>query len=171
MMKLYGFGPTRSLRALWGLKELDVDFEFVPVNLRAGDNRRPDFLRLNPAGEDRQKAAPRQDDEQVAAPAASELKGGKILWRAFVSWLRQVLFGKRDAQWFSANSARIARARCTPPAFAKVSSGPVTLKLPSTLNTVASLPVASTVPEAFAREAPRPSIPRPWIVQRRTEWS
>jgi glutathione S-transferase len=49
-MKLYGFGPTRSLRALWGLKELDVDFEFVPVNLRAGDNRRPDFLRLNPAG-------------------------------------------------------------------------------------------------------------------------
>jgi glutathione S-transferase len=50
MMKLYGFGPTRSLRALWGLKELDVDFEFVPVNLRAGDNRRPDFLRLNPAG-------------------------------------------------------------------------------------------------------------------------
>ena len=26
-------------------------------------------------------------------------------------------------------------------------------------------------PEAFAREAPRPSIPRPWIVQRRTEWS
>lgn len=30
---LYGFGGTRSLRALWGLKELDVDFEFVPVNL------------------------------------------------------------------------------------------------------------------------------------------
>jgi glutathione S-transferase len=49
-MKLYGFGPTRSLRALWGLKELEADFEFVPVNLRAGDHRRPDFLRLNPAG-------------------------------------------------------------------------------------------------------------------------
>ena len=49
-MKLYGFGPTRSLRALWGLKELDADFEFVPVNLRAGEHRQPDFLRLNPAG-------------------------------------------------------------------------------------------------------------------------
>jgi glutathione S-transferase len=49
-MKLYGFGPTRSLRALWGLKELDADFEFVPVNLAAGDHRRPGFLRLNPAG-------------------------------------------------------------------------------------------------------------------------
>jgi glutathione S-transferase len=49
-MKLYGFGPTRSLRALWGLKELDADFEFVPVNLLAGEHRRPEFLRLNPAG-------------------------------------------------------------------------------------------------------------------------
>src|SRR5262249_38873228 len=49
-MKLYGFGPTRSLRALWGLKELDADFEFVPVNLVAGEHKHPDFLRLNPAG-------------------------------------------------------------------------------------------------------------------------
>ena len=49
-MKLYGFGPTRSLRALWGLRELDADFEFVPVNLLAGEHSRPDFLRLNPAG-------------------------------------------------------------------------------------------------------------------------
>jgi glutathione S-transferase len=49
-MKLYGFGPTRSLRALWGLKELDADFEFVPVNLLAGEHKRPEFLRLNPAG-------------------------------------------------------------------------------------------------------------------------
>jgi glutathione S-transferase len=49
-MKLYGFGPTRSLRALWGLRELGVDFEFVPVNLMAGENQRPDFLALNPAG-------------------------------------------------------------------------------------------------------------------------
>ncbi len=50
MMKLYGLGPTRSLRALWALQELDAEFEFVPVNLLAGENHRPDFLRLNPAG-------------------------------------------------------------------------------------------------------------------------
>jgi glutathione S-transferase len=49
-MKLYGFGPTRSLRALWGLKELDVDFEFVPVNLLHSEHKHPDFLRLNPTG-------------------------------------------------------------------------------------------------------------------------
>jgi glutathione S-transferase len=33
-----------------GLKELDADFEFVPVNLLAGEHKRPEFLRLNPAG-------------------------------------------------------------------------------------------------------------------------
>lgn len=50
MMKLYGFGPTRSLRVLWALQELDVPFEFVSVNLAAGENKDPDFLRLNPTG-------------------------------------------------------------------------------------------------------------------------
>lgn len=50
MMKLYGLGPTRSLRALWALQELDAEFEFVRVNILAGENLHPDFLRLNPAG-------------------------------------------------------------------------------------------------------------------------
>ena len=49
-MKLYGFGPTRSLRALWALRELGADFEFIPVNLAAGEGQTPEFLRLNPAG-------------------------------------------------------------------------------------------------------------------------
>jgi len=49
-MKLYGFAGTRSQRALWGLKEVDADFEFISVNLLEGEHRRPEFLRLNPAG-------------------------------------------------------------------------------------------------------------------------
>jgi glutathione S-transferase len=49
-MKLYGFGPTRSLRALWALHELGLDFDFVPVNLVAGEAQTSEFLRLNPAG-------------------------------------------------------------------------------------------------------------------------
>jgi glutathione S-transferase len=49
-MKLYGFPPTRSLRALWMLRELGVDFEFVQVNLVAGEHRRREFLAINPAG-------------------------------------------------------------------------------------------------------------------------
>jgi glutathione S-transferase len=50
MMKLYGLGPTRSLRALWALRELDAEFEFVPVDLLVGEHRSPEFLRINPAG-------------------------------------------------------------------------------------------------------------------------
>jgi glutathione S-transferase len=49
-MKLYELGPTRSIRARWTLQELDVPFESVPVNIPAGEHRRPEFLRLNPAG-------------------------------------------------------------------------------------------------------------------------
>jgi glutathione S-transferase len=49
-MKLYEFAPTRSIRARWTLQELGIDFEAVTVNLQRGDHRRPEFLRLNPAG-------------------------------------------------------------------------------------------------------------------------
>ena len=49
-MKLYGFGPTRSIRALWTLRELGIDFEFVNVNLMKGEHRQPAFLAINPAG-------------------------------------------------------------------------------------------------------------------------
>ncbi|MHB8420548.1 MAG: thioredoxin domain-containing protein [Myxococcales bacterium] len=36
-LKLYGFPPTRSLRVLWVLQELDIEFEFInvqPIALR-----------------------------------------------------------------------------------------------------------------------------------------
>lgn len=50
MMKLYEFGPTRSLRARWMLQELGVEFEALTVNLAAGEHRHPEFLQINPAG-------------------------------------------------------------------------------------------------------------------------
>jgi glutathione S-transferase len=49
-MKLYGFPPTRSIRALWTLRELDVDFELVTVNLMKSEHKKPEFLKVNPAG-------------------------------------------------------------------------------------------------------------------------
>src|SRR5436190_5421274 len=49
-MKLYGFPPTRSIRVLWTLRELDVEFEFVNVDPTKGEHRRPEFLAVNPAG-------------------------------------------------------------------------------------------------------------------------
>jgi uncharacterized protein len=50
------------------------------------------------AGGDKQSATREREDEQAVAFAAPELKGGKILWRTFLSWLRQVFFGKRNTQ-------------------------------------------------------------------------
>ena len=49
-MKLYEFGPTRSIRVRWTLQELSADFEPIRVNLLAGEHRRPEFLEINPAG-------------------------------------------------------------------------------------------------------------------------
>ena len=49
-MKLYEFAPTRSIRVRWTLQELGVDFDSVTVDLVAGENRRPEFLAINPAG-------------------------------------------------------------------------------------------------------------------------
>src|SRR5262244_2451288 len=49
-MKLYEFGPTRSIRVRWTLQELEADFESIRVNLPAGEHCRPEFLKINPAG-------------------------------------------------------------------------------------------------------------------------
>jgi glutathione S-transferase len=49
-MKLYGFPPTRSIRVLWTLRELDVEFEFINVDPTKGEHWRPEFLAVNPAG-------------------------------------------------------------------------------------------------------------------------
>ncbi len=48
-MRLYEFGPTRSIRARWTLQELGVGFEAIPVDLRAGEHHTSAFLALNPA--------------------------------------------------------------------------------------------------------------------------
>ena len=49
-MQLYEFAPTRSIRVRWTLQELGVEFESIPVNMIAGEHRRPEFLKINPAG-------------------------------------------------------------------------------------------------------------------------
>jgi glutathione S-transferase len=50
-MKFYEFAPTRSIRVRWTLQELGVDFEAITVDLRKGENQRPEFLKINPAGQ------------------------------------------------------------------------------------------------------------------------
>ncbi|KQZ73625.1 glutathione S-transferase [Sphingopyxis sp. Root214] len=49
MIKLYGTPPTRALRAMWLLNELDLAHEIVSIDLGAGEQLTPEFLALNPA--------------------------------------------------------------------------------------------------------------------------
>jgi glutathione S-transferase len=49
-MKLYEFAPTRSIRVRWTLQELEVPFEAVSLDLRAGQGQTPEYLRINPTG-------------------------------------------------------------------------------------------------------------------------
>ena len=47
-MKLYYSKQSRATRPRWVLEELGLDYEIVPMDLRAGDQRKPEFRQLNP---------------------------------------------------------------------------------------------------------------------------
>ena len=47
--RLFGISGSRALRALWGIEEVGIDFEQVPVNYGA-DSKAPGYLAVNPNG-------------------------------------------------------------------------------------------------------------------------
>ncbi len=49
-MKLYGTPPTRAIRAIWLINELDVDCEIVEVDMGIGQHRSPQMLSMNATG-------------------------------------------------------------------------------------------------------------------------
>ncbi len=49
-MKLYGTPPTRALRVLWLLNELDIECEVITINMGIGEHLGAEFRKLNPAG-------------------------------------------------------------------------------------------------------------------------
>lgn len=49
-MKVYGVVASRALRTLWMCAELGIDHELVTTDVRNGDTRKPDYLKLNPNG-------------------------------------------------------------------------------------------------------------------------
>jgi len=54
-LKLYGFGPSRSFRALWALEEAGLDFEHIETVLRKDGSlpnsaKHPSYLALNAQG-------------------------------------------------------------------------------------------------------------------------
>ncbi len=50
MLKLYGGVPSRASIVQWYLEELGVPYEFVKLDLQAGEHRQPEYLAINPIG-------------------------------------------------------------------------------------------------------------------------
>ncbi|ANV88517.1 glutathione S-transferase family protein [Picosynechococcus sp. PCC 7117] len=50
MLKLYGGARSRASIVRWYLEELGADYEFVFLDMQAGEHKQPDFLALNPFG-------------------------------------------------------------------------------------------------------------------------
>jgi glutathione S-transferase len=49
-LRIYGIARTRAFRALWIAKELELDYEHIPVEIGQAGARQPDFLAINPNG-------------------------------------------------------------------------------------------------------------------------
>ncbi len=47
--RLYGISGSRALRAIWGMEEVGIDYEHVPVTYGA-DSKAGDYLSVNPNG-------------------------------------------------------------------------------------------------------------------------
>ncbi|MCS6813934.1 MAG: glutathione S-transferase family protein [Cyanobacteria bacterium] len=50
MLKLYGGARSRASIVQWYLEELAIPYEFVMLNMQAGEHRQPPFLAINPMG-------------------------------------------------------------------------------------------------------------------------
>jgi glutathione S-transferase len=48
MLKLYGGAFSRASIIKWYLEELEVPYEFVLLDMQAGEHRQEDFLKINP---------------------------------------------------------------------------------------------------------------------------
>ncbi|MGG6264969.1 glutathione S-transferase family protein [Leptolyngbya sp. AN03gr2] len=48
MLKLYGGARSRASIVQWYLEELEIPYEFVMLDMQAGEHRQPDFCEINP---------------------------------------------------------------------------------------------------------------------------
>ena len=67
MIKLYGYPRTRSARVAWALEEAGAAYEYIPINLQAGEHKKPAFLKINPFG----KIPALIDDDLILSESAA----------------------------------------------------------------------------------------------------
>ena len=49
-LRIYGSPMSRAFRVLWMARELGLEYDNIPLDPRAGDTRKPDYLKINPNG-------------------------------------------------------------------------------------------------------------------------
>ena len=49
-IRLYGWPNSTAARVHWALEELGVGYEYVTLDRKAGENRTPAYLAINPTG-------------------------------------------------------------------------------------------------------------------------
>ncbi|MBD2435263.1 glutathione S-transferase family protein [Nostoc sp. FACHB-110] len=50
MLKLYGGAMSRASIVKWYLEELQIPYEFVQLDMQAGEHLKPEYLQINPMG-------------------------------------------------------------------------------------------------------------------------
>lgn len=50
MLKLFGGARSRASIVQWYLEELEIPYEFVMLDMQAGEHRQPEFCEINPFG-------------------------------------------------------------------------------------------------------------------------
>ena len=50
MLKLYGGARSRASIVQWYMEELEIPYEFILLDMQAGEHRQPEYLALNPMG-------------------------------------------------------------------------------------------------------------------------
>jgi len=109
-MQLYGTLRSGHVhRVQLFLNLLKLPFEFVPIDMAAGQNRTPEYLALNPLGE----VPVLRDGEVTLADSTAILVYLALKYDASGQWLpRELVAAAKVQQWLSNASGKIAYGPC-----------------------------------------------------------
>src|SRR3546814_10317920 len=98
MIKLYGGGSSNAMKVIIMLEELGLPYELQSIDLMAGEQYSPEYLKLNAIGKIHMIV-----DETGAAPGQNIFESGAILNYLAESYRRELLPASRPAPWEALN--------------------------------------------------------------------